>query len=80
MESSRQDVFINTVIDKFIFPKITLSLCFIFIPKAGVGLSKTGVSFYCVEDMELRGSLQCRRLEVVLKLRNALNGGGSRLR
>jgi len=36
------------VVDRFIFEndQITLSLCFTFIPKTGVGLPETGVSFY----------------------------------
>jgi len=48
-ESSRRDLFIDMVVDMFIFKnnEITLSPCFTFIPKIGVGLRKTGVSFHC---------------------------------
>jgi len=50
MESSRQDLFIDMIVDWFIFKNnlITLSPCFTFLPKTGIGLPKTGVSFYCV--------------------------------
>jgi len=50
MESSRRDLFIDMVIDMFIFKnnQIALFPCFTFIPKAGVGLPKTGFMFYCV--------------------------------
>jgi len=39
MESSRRDVFIDMAVDGFILNKnqITLSPCFIFIPKTDVG-------------------------------------------
>jgi len=49
MESSRRDLFIDMVADSFIFKnnQIMNYLCFIFIPKTGVGLPKTA-SFYCV--------------------------------
>ena len=38
------------VVDRFTFKtkEITLSPCFDLIPKTGVGLPKSGVSFYCV--------------------------------
>jgi len=41
MESSWRDLFIDMVVDKFIFKnnQITLSLGLIFISKTGVGLS-----------------------------------------
>jgi len=47
MESSRQDLFIDMVVDRFIIKnyQITLSLCFTFIIKIGQGLSKTRVRF-----------------------------------
>jgi len=49
MESSWQVFFIDMVVDRCIFKNIgiTLSLCFAFVPKTGVGLPKTWVSFYC---------------------------------
>jgi len=49
MESSRRDLFIGMVVDRFIFKnnQITLSPCFTFIPKNSVGLPKIGVGFYC---------------------------------
>ena len=48
MESSRRDLFIDMVVRRFIFKnnRITLSDSFTFIPETGVGLPKTGVSFY----------------------------------
>jgi len=54
MESSQRDLFIDMVIDRFTLQnnKITLSLCFTFISKTGVGLPKTGASFYCVTNGE----------------------------
>jgi len=47
MESSRRDLFIDVVVDRFILEsnQITLSPCITFIPKQ-VG-DITGVSFYC---------------------------------
>jgi len=53
MDSSRQDLFIDMVIDvidRYIFKnnQIKLSPCSTFIPKTGEGLPKTGGSFYCV--------------------------------
>ena len=50
MESSPRDSFIDMVVDRFIFKsnQITLSPCFTFIPKTGVGLHETGIS--CVGD------------------------------
>jgi len=50
MESSRRDLFINMVVDRFIFKnnQMTLSPCFTFIPKTGMGLPKSGISFYWV--------------------------------
>jgi len=49
MESSRRDLSIDEVVDRFISKnnQTTLSLCFTYIPKTGVGLSKTRVSVYC---------------------------------
>ena len=49
MESSRRDLFIDMVFDRLNFKnnQITLSPCFTFIPKTGVGLPKPGVRFYC---------------------------------
>jgi len=49
METSQGDLFINMVVDRFIFKnnQSTLS-CFTFIPRTSVGLPKTGVSFCCV--------------------------------
>jgi len=58
MESSRQDLFIDMVVERFIFKndQTTLSPCSTFIPKTGVGLPKTGVSFLKVRrsDSEAR--------------------------
>ena len=50
MESSQRDLFIDMIVDRLIFKNniITLPSCFTFIPKTGVELPKTGVSFYCV--------------------------------
>jgi len=50
MESPRRDLFIDMLVDKFIFKnnKIALSPCFTFIYKISVGIPKIGVSFYCV--------------------------------
>jgi len=50
MASYRRDLFIDTVVHRFIlfFLKKRLPR-FFFIPKAGAGLPKTWVSFYCVE-------------------------------
>jgi len=49
MKSSQRDLFIDMVVDtcRFIFNnnQITLSPCFTFIPKTGVGLPKTGFFF-----------------------------------
>jgi len=47
MESSLRDLFIDMVVDRFIFKNDRLALfsCFT-LPKTGVGLPKTGVSFY----------------------------------
>jgi len=49
MKSSRRDLFIDMVVDRFISKKdqMTLFTCFIFIPKTGVGQPKTWVSFKC---------------------------------
>jgi len=49
MEGSQRDLFIDKIIDRFIFnnSEITLSPCFNFLPKTGGGLIKTGVRFYC---------------------------------
>jgi len=51
MASSRRDLFIDVIVDRFILKNnlITLSSCFTFIPKTGVGLHETGISFYCVQ-------------------------------
>jgi len=50
MKSSRREVLIDMVVYRFIFRNnpITLYPCFTLIPKTGVELPKTGVSFYCV--------------------------------
>ena len=50
MQSSRQDLFIDMAVDRFIFKnnRVTLCPCFTFIPKTG--LRKAAVSFYCVES------------------------------
>ena len=47
------------VVDRFIFKinQITLSACFTFMPKTGVGLPKIGVSFYCVVRLGQRSCL-----------------------
>jgi len=49
MESSRRDLLIDVVVDRFIFKnnQMTISPFFSFIPKTGVGLPKIGVNFYC---------------------------------
>ena len=50
MESSRRDLFISMVIDRFILKnpnQITIFPCFTFITKTGVGLAKIAVIFYC---------------------------------
>jgi len=45
--SSRRDLLIEMVVERFIFKnnEITLSPCFTFIPKTGVRLLKTGLVF-----------------------------------
>jgi len=50
MESSRRDLFIDMVVDRFIFKnnQITLSPCFAFIPRTGVRLP-AGVSFVLID-------------------------------
>jgi len=57
------------VVDRFIFKnnQVTLSPCFTFIPKPGVGLPKTGVGFYCVNETKtkiLQNILNAARVEV----------------
>jgi len=49
MESSRRDLIIDMIVDRFIFKNtvITLFPCFTFIPLTGLGLPKTEASFYC---------------------------------
>ena len=49
IESSGQDLFIDGVVQKFIFKKnlITLLSRFTFIPKTGVRLPKTEIIFHC---------------------------------
>jgi len=51
MESFRRDLFVDMTVDRFIFniDKITLSPCFTFILKRGVGLPKTRI-FNCVHE------------------------------
>jgi len=46
MESSRRDLFIDMIVDRFIFKnnQISLSLCYTYKPTTGVGLPKTAVS------------------------------------
>jgi len=48
MESSRQDLFIDMVVDRFIFKnnQITVSPSLTSIPETGEGLPKTEGSFY----------------------------------
>jgi len=48
MESSRRELFIDMVVDRFVFKnnRITLSPCLTFISKIDRGQTKTGVSFY----------------------------------
>jgi len=48
MESSRRDLLIDMVVDRFILKnnEITLSPCFSFLPETGVGLPKAGLSFH----------------------------------
>jgi len=48
MESSQRDLFIDMVVDRFIFKnnQITVYPCFIFIPK-------TELSFYCVKQAHI---------------------------
>jgi len=50
MESSRRDLFIDMVVDRFISKnnQITLSSRFTFIHKTGVVLPKTDVIFCCI--------------------------------
>jgi len=50
MESSRRDLFIGMVVDRYIFNsnQDTPSPCFTYMPKPGVGLPKIGVSLYYV--------------------------------
>jgi len=44
IKSFRRDLFINIVLDNL--NRIKIYSCFAFIPKTGVGLSKTGVYFF----------------------------------
>jgi len=57
MERSRRNLFIDMVVDMFIFEnnQIMPFLCFSFVPKTGVGLPKSGVSFYvnCMKNFVL---------------------------
>jgi len=55
MESSRRDLFIDMIVDRFNFKsnQITLSPCSTFTPETGLGLPKTRVSFYCVSVLIL---------------------------
>ena len=55
MESSRRDLFIDIVVDRFIFKnsQITLFPCSAFIPTTGDRLPKTGVGFYCELSREI---------------------------
>jgi len=47
MESSRQDLLIDMVVDRFIFENNQITLCLTpSYPKQGVGLPKTGIRFY----------------------------------
>jgi len=48
MESSRRNLLVDMV-NRFVlkYNQIALSSRFTFMPKTGVGLPKTGVSFYC---------------------------------
>jgi len=50
IESSRRDLFINMIVNRFILKngEITLCLCLTFIPLTGLVLPKTGCSFCCV--------------------------------
>jgi len=50
MKRSRRELSIDVVVDRDIFQnnQITLLPCFTFISKTGMGLPKTGDSFYCV--------------------------------
>jgi len=52
MESSRRNLLIDMVVNRFILKnnQTTLSPCFAFMPKTGVGLPKTGVGFCCVKS------------------------------
>jgi len=47
MESSRQDLFIDVVVDRFIFKnnQVTFFPCFNVVPKTDVGQTKTGAIF-----------------------------------
>jgi len=51
METSRRDlsIYINLVVDRFIFKHNQITLCpsFTVVTKTGVGLPKTGISFHC---------------------------------
>jgi len=50
MDSSRRDLFLDMVIDKFMFKskQMTHLLYFILVCQTGVGLPKTGVIFFTV--------------------------------
>jgi len=55
MDSSRRDLFLDMVVDRFIFKNNEISLypystpkTEVELPKTVVGLSKTEVTFYCV--------------------------------
>ena len=55
IESSGRDLFIDMVVQKFIFKNNLIKLLsrFTFIPKTGIGVSKTGLMFYCVKKLQL---------------------------
>jgi len=70
MKRSRRDLSINMVIDRFILKnnQITylftkLFICFTFIPKTGIGLSKTGIIFsvYAFSFLRKMGLLITKR-------------------
>jgi len=55
MESSQRGLFIDVVVERFIFKnnQFTLFPSFTFIPNTGVELPKTGVTFYYVIEVLL---------------------------
>jgi len=64
IESSRRDLFFDMAVDRFVLKnnQITLSPCFTLIPKTGVGLLKSRVSFYWETIFMVMLTIKMRRI------------------